>query len=116
MAGIEKVLSKITPENPLPEYSRLFESSSGRPVQYERAKEGNQLAVLAQHRLDRQLWPAAGGNGQVSRHLVADNGHALGWEETNRKAALASPPGAFTGRRHVDHRNHVSDLMEKLLR
>ena len=39
---------------------------------------------------------------QVGRNFVSDDAHALGREEADVEAALAPPPDALFGRRHVD--------------
>jgi hypothetical protein len=114
MARIEQMFSKVTAENPLLQYPRLLEPSSGRARQNERAEESDQLPVLPQHGfarligrgpLDEMCWKL-----QVMGHLVSYDCHALAREETDLEASLASPPHRFFWRRHVNHRYHISHL------
>ena len=125
LAGVEQVLAEVAAEDALAQDARLLEPAARGPVQDERAEEGDELAVLAQHRL-HGLEPGGleprgllqrGGRARgrereadVPGQLVADDGDALGREEADGEAVLAAPPGALARRRHVYHGDHVAHL------
>lgn len=50
--------------------------------------------------------------GEMSRHFVTDDPHALGREESDIEASFTSPPHTLFRRRHVDHRDHITDLVK----
>ena len=54
--------------------------------------------------------------GLMSLYLVTDGSDAFAGEEADVEAALAAPPHALVGRRHVDHRDHVAHLAHQCKR
>ena len=52
------------------------------------------------------------GQWQMSRHFVTDDTDTLGWKESDIESAFTSPPHALFRRRHIDHRNHITHLLE----
>ena len=52
------------------------------------------------------------GQWQMSGHFVTDDTDTLGWKESDIESAFTSPPHALFRRRHIDHRNHITHLLE----
>ncbi len=53
LPSVEQMLPQITTKHALAQYAALLELPARRPTQDEAAKEGDELAVLAQYRLGR---------------------------------------------------------------
>lgn len=51
---------------------------------------------------------------QILGHLFANDGDRIAGEEAHLEAPLATPPHAFHGGWHVDHRNHITHLHSRV--
>ena len=125
LSSIKEMFPKIAAKNSLFQDSALFQFSPGRSGEDEAPEEGDQLAVLPQHRLGR-LWGRFRGGGvspgevgqgvgvvgevEVVGDLVTDHLHTLAREESNLESPFSSPPDGLLWGGHVNDRDHISHL------